>query len=283
MSKIAFVTDSTAYIPKEFLNQYPIRVVPQVLIWGNQEYRDGVDIQPDEFYTRLATAKVMPSTSQVTPKAFLETYRELIDQGYEILNVLLSAKLSGTIASAVQAKEFLPEAPIEIVDSETTAMAMGFLVLEAARAAQQGATMAECIKLVEAARSQTGVIFAVDTLEFLYRGGRIGGGTRFLGSALNIKPILELQNGVVEGIDKVRTRRKSLQRVMELIVDRVGARQQVHLATLHANARAEACELLEMTNGSLGNVVESVVSEVSPVVGTHAGPGTVGMCFLAGM
>src|SRR5512146_3573251 len=142
MSKIAFVTDSTAYIPKEFLNQYPIRVVPQVLIWGNQEYRDGVDIQPDEFYTRLATAKVMPSTSQVTPKAFLETYQELLDQGYEILNVLLSAKLSGTIASAVQAKEFLAEAPIEIVDSETTAMAMGFLVLEAARAAQQGATMA---------------------------------------------------------------------------------------------------------------------------------------------
>ncbi len=240
MSKVALITDSTAYIPTDLVAKYQITVAPQILIWGDKTYEDGVDIQPSEFYARLKTAKVMPSTSQVTPKTFHAIYSHLIEEGYDLLAILISDVLSGTIASAVQAKEMFPNATIEIVDSRTTAMAMGYQVLTVARAAAEGANLLECKALAEEARNHVGVIFAVDTLEFLHRGGRIGSGSRFLGTALNIKPILEVTGGRVEGIEKVRTRNKSLARVVELIEKQIGGRSPVRIATLHANAKEDA-------------------------------------------
>jgi DegV family protein with EDD domain len=282
MPKTVIVTDSTATIPKEYLDQYLIRVAPQVLIWGEQTLLDGIDIQPDEFYDRLAKDPVHPTTSQATPAAFQQIYSDLLEEGYEILSILVSAKLSGTIESAKQAKEMFPGAPIEIVDSETTAMAMGFNVLTAARAAAEGASLAECKALAIRAIPHTGVLFAVDTLEFLHRGGRIGGGARFLATALNIKPILEIQDGRVEGLERIRTRRKCLARIVELIVDRVGGREPVRLATLHAKAQDDARFLLKVAGAEL-HPVETVFTEVSPVVGVHAGPGTVGLAYMAGL
>jgi DegV family protein with EDD domain len=252
------------------------------LIWGEENYLDGVDIQPSEFYTRLKSAKIMPSSSQVTPKIFYEIFKAQVDQGNQVLAVLVSTDLSGTIASALQAKEMLPGASIEIIDSRTTAMAMGFQVLAAARAAENGASLAEMKAIAEQARNHVGVVFAVDTLEFLHRGGRIGGGSRFLGAALNIKPILEVTGGKVEGIEKVRTRSKSLSRLVEIIAERIGGQTSVHLATLHANALDDAQLLLQEATAQL-KPVESILAEVSPVVGTHAGPGTVGLAFMAGM
>lgn len=282
MPKVAIVTDSTAYIPQENLQPYQIRVAPQVLIWGEQTYEDGVDISPSEFYNRLKTAKIMPSTSQVTPAKFAKIFGELLDQDCQILAMLISEKLSGTIASAVQAIESFPGAPIEIVDTNTTAMAMGFQVLTVARAAEQGASLAECKALAEEARKHTGVVFAVDTLEFLHRGGRIGTASRFLGTALNIKPILEVTGGRVEAVERVRTRQKSLERLLELTEERIAHRQPVRLATLHAQSPEDARTLLEMGKQRFG-AVEHIFSEVSPVVGTHTGPGTVGLAFMAGM
>jgi len=282
MSKITLVTDSTAYIPPDLVARYGIVVAPQILIWGNENFRDGVDISPTEFYTRLKSAKIMPSSSQVTPKTFYEIFKTEIDQGNQVLAILISTDLSGTITSAVQAKQLLPGVGIEIVDSRTTAMAMGYQTLLAARAIEQGANLAEAKALAEESTSHTGVIFAVDTLEFLHRGGRIGGGARFLGSALQLKPILEVTGGKVDGIEKVRTRGKSLNRVVELIVDRIAGRTPLHLATLHANAPDDARILLDEVSKQV-HPQESVLAEVSPVVGTHAGPGTVGLAFLAGM
>jgi DegV family protein with EDD domain len=282
MSKVAIVTDSTSYIPKELLEKYPISVAPQVLIWGEQSYEDGVDISPSEFYTRLKGAKILPSTSQVMPKSFNKIFDHLLGQDYQVLALLLSEKLSGTIASAVQACELHPGAPIEIVDSYSTAMALGFQVLTVARAAQEGASLAECKALAEKARQHTGVVFAVDTLEFLHRGGRIGSASRFLGTALNIKPILELVDGRVEAVERVRTRQKSLERLLDLTAERIGSRQPVRLATLHAQAPEEARMLLDMGLKRF-NTVEHIFSEVSPVVGNHTGPGTVGVAFMAGM
>lgn len=282
MNKIALVTDSTAYIPKQLLDKYQINVVPQVLIWGKETFEDGVDIRPDEFYSRLKTAKVMPSTSQVTPGTFQKTFSQLLEKDYQILCILISEKLSGTIASAIQAKEMFPGATIEIIDSFSTAMAMGFQVLTVARALVDGADLRESLEMARQAREKTGVVFAVDTLEFLHRGGRIGGGTRFLGTALSIKPILEVREGAVEGIEKVRTRAKSLNRLVELIEERIGGKTPVRLATLHANAPDEAKELLKIAEQKIG-AIESVFTEVSPVVGTHAGPGTIGLAYMAGM
>lgn len=282
MTPVAIVTDSTTYIPKDILADLPITVLPQILIFGEKTYRDGVDIQPDEFYTQLKNSSVMPTTSQVTIASFVDTFNKLLDQGNEVLAVLVSTKLSGTIDSAQQACDMLPGKPIRIVDSYSVAMAMGFQVLTVARAAKSGASLDECVALAEEARNHTGVVFAVETLEFLHRGGRIGGATRFLGTALNIKPILEVTGGRVEPVERVRTRRKSLERLVEIIEERVGGRTPVRLSTLHANSKEDAQEILDMASKKL-NPVESVFSEVSPVVGTHAGPGTVGLAFMAGM
>ena len=282
MSKIAIVTDSTAYIPNDLVQQYLISVAPQVLIWGDEVFEDGVDIQPGEFYTRLKNAKIMPTTSQVSPKAFKDIFDQRLEEGYQILTILVSEQLSGTLASAIQARELLPGAPIEIVDSRTTAMARGFQVLAAARAAADGATLADCKAIAIKSREHTGVIFAVNTLEFLHRGGRIGGAARLLGTALNMKPILEVTGGRVEPIQRVRTRSKSLNRLVELVEERIAGRQPVRLATLHANSPEDAKTILKATSEKV-NAVETIFSEVSPVVGTHTGPGTVGIAFMAGM
>ena len=281
MSKVAIVTDSTAYIPQDLVDKYNIQVAPQILIWGQETFRDGVDILPSEYYARLKNAKVMPSTSQVTPGTFHKIFSDLIEKEYQVLAILVSNRLSGTLTSAYQAQDMLPKAPVLVVDSLTTAMAMGFQVLTVARAAAEGASLAECKELAETIRPKTGVIFAVDTLEFLHRGGRIGGASRFLGTALNIKPILEVVEGRVEAIERVRTRKKSFERLVELVEERTGGRKPLRLATLHANAAEEAGTLVDMACQRM-EVVEKILAEVSPVVGTHTGPGTVGLAYMAG-
>jgi len=284
MSKVAVITDSTAYIPDSLLSAHNITVVPQVLIWGEETFRDGVDIMPDDFYKRLETAKVMPTTSQVSIVDMKIAFENLLDSGYDVLGIFISAKLSGTMQSATQAREMLPKAmdKIAIVDSNSTAMAMGFHVLVAARAAQGGTNLTECKKIAEEAREHTGVYFVVDTLEFLRRGGRIGGAQALLGSALNIKPILELRDGRIESVEKVRTKSKAMDRMTDLVADKVSGRTPLRLATLHANAEREARTALSAASLRL-QPIESIFASVSPVIGTHAGPGTIGLAFMAGM
>ncbi len=283
MSKIAIVTDSTAYIPKELVTKHDLTIAPQILIWGEQTFQDGVDIEPMEFYTRLQNTKVMPTTSQVTPVTMQKFFSEKVEAGYEVLAILISAKLSGTIQSAMQAKDLMGAAgdKVHVIDSLTTAMAMGFIAIMAARAIKDGAIMKEVVELAEKLRPLTGVYFAVDTLEFLHRGGRIGGAQRFIGSALNMKPILAVVDGRVEGIERIRTKSKAHDRLLELTIEKTKGKSPIHLATLHANASDDARALLARAEKEL-NPVESIFSEVSPVVGTHAGPGTIGLAFLAG-
>lgn len=282
MSKVAIVTDSTATIPAEIMDQYPLFEVPQVLIFGEEVLEDRVDIQPTQFYERLETDPIHPTTSQVTPASFQKVFGKLVEEQYDILAVLVSPKLSGTIESAKQVKAMYPDAAIEIFDSESVAMGLGWQAVMAARAAKEGATLAECKEVAEKSKPLTGVVFAVDTLEYLHRGGRIGGGAKFLGTALNFKPILEIRDGGVESVERVRTRKKSLARVIRLVEERIGGREPLHLATLHANSEEDARWLLDVGCAHL-NPTEKVYAEVSPVVGTHGGPGVVGLAFLAGM
>lgn len=284
MSKIAVVTDSTTYMPVDLAKKHNITIAPQVLIWEGKTYRDGVDIQSNDFFTRLKTAKVMPTTSQVAVGDMQNIFQSLVDQGYDVLGIFVSSKLSGTNQSANQAREMMGSAgeKINIVDSLSTAMALGYQALSVARAAEEGASLKDCIALAEKSREHGGVVFAVDTLEFLHRGGRIGGAQRFLGTLLNMKPVLELKDGRVEPVDRIRTKSKALDRVLELVVEQVKGRTPVRLATLHANAAEEAKGLLARAEKAL-NPIESIFSEVSPTVGTHTGPGTVGLTFMAGM
>ncbi|GIK10843.1 MAG: fatty acid-binding protein DegV [Anaerolineaceae bacterium] len=284
MSKTALVTDSTAWIPKDLLAQYNITVAPQVLIWGEETLNDGIDIQPTEFYSRIKTAKVMPTTSQVSIVTMQNIFNDLLEKGFDVLGIFISSKLSGTIQSATQAREALNSGKdkIHIVDSYSTAMAMGFHVLAAARAIEKGASLAEAISVAEKARDHTGVYFAVETLEFLHRGGRIGGAQRFIGAALNMKPVLALVDGRVEAIERIRTKSKAVERVFELVAEKTRGKTPLHLASLHANAPEEARALLERARKEL-NAEEAVFTEVSPVVGNHAGPGVVGLAYMAGM
>jgi DegV family protein with EDD domain len=282
MSKVAVVTDSTATIPIEMMEQYPLYEVPQVLIFGEEVLEDRVDIQPGEFYERLETDSIHPTTSQVTPASFEKIFGKLIEEGYDILAVLVSPKLSGTVESANQVKGMHPDEAIEVFNSESVAMGLGWQAIMAARAAKEGATLAECREVAERAKPMTGVVFAVDTLEYLHRGGRIGGGAKFLGTALNFKPILEIRDGGVESVERVRTRKKSLARVIRLVEERIDGRKPLHLATLHAKAEEDARWLLDVGCAHL-HPEEKVYAEVSPVVGTHGGPGVVGLAYLAGM
>jgi len=284
MSRVAIVTDSTAYIPDEMLKQYNITVVPLILIWGEETYRDGVDMMPDEFYKRLASSKVMPTTSQATIPSMQDAFEGLLEQGYDVLGIFISSKLSGTVQSAIQAREMIKKGKdkIAILDSLATIMAMGWPVLTAARAAQAGENLAECRKLAEKARDQTGVLFVVETLEFLRRGGRIGGAQALLGTVLNIKPLLELREGRIESVEKIRTKGKALERMLDMAEERMAGRTPVRLATVHANAEAEALALLETARNRF-HPIESLQSVLSPVIGTHAGPGTVALAYMTGI
>jgi DegV family protein with EDD domain len=285
MSKVALVTDSTANIPLELCRSTKITVVPLQLIWNGESLRDGIDIQPHEFYQRLASNHHLPTTSQTAPAIFKATYEELLSQGYEILSVHISSQLSGTLDSAQQAKNALPGAPIELVDSETVSIALGFQVLAVAQAAAQGATLSECRQLAEMAKKQAGEIFVLNTLEYLYRGGRIGGAAAFLGTALNLKPILEVKGGRIEAIERVRTLSKAIDRLLDLFAERVQHHAPLRMAALHSAAPEAAQTLLERARQrfNIQDIRDALIVEVTPVVGTHAGPGALGLAYLTGM
>ncbi len=284
MSGITVITDSTAYIPDEIVKQYKIQVVPLTIIWGDETLLDGVDILPNDFYKRLANSAIMPTTSQVSIAEMENAFKQVLDQGNEILGIFLSSKFSGTVQSAIQAREMLPKAAskIAIVDSLLTTMAMGWPVLTAARAVLAGGNLAECQKVAENARDHSGVMFVVETLEFLRRGGRIGGAQALLGSALNIKPVLEMRDGQIESVERIRTKEKAMNRLLELVTESIKGQSPVRLATVHANAEAEAIALLEKAKARL-NPIETLCCPLSPVVGTHSGPGTIALTYMAGV
>ena len=281
MSKFVVVTDSTACIPAEYIKKHNITVAPQVLIWDNETFRDGVDIRSDEFFSRLKIAKAMPSTSQVSPATMQSIFQALVDQGLEVLGIFISSKLSGTLQSAIQGREMMGSAgdKVTLVDSQSTAMALGLQVLAAARTNEAGASLKECAAMAEKAHERTGVFFAVDTLEFLHRGGRIGGAQRFIGAALNLKPILGLKDGRIEGVERIRTKRKAHDRLLELVSEQVKGKSNIRIATFHANAADDSKALLERARQQL-NPIETIYTELSPVVGTNTGPGTVGLAFM---
>lgn len=284
MTKIAIVTDSTSSLPNEYLKKYNITVVPQVLIWGEQTFEDGIDIQPDEFYRKLTNTKVIPTTSQVSVINMKNAFEQRLAEGYEVIGMFLSSKLSGTQQSAAQGREALASGKdkVHLVDTQTTSMSMGFQVLAVARAAAEGASATECMALAERVKSATGIFFMVDTLEFLHRGGRIGGAQRLLGTALNLKPILTVKDGKIEAVERVRTKGKAIIRLEELIAEQCKGKLPIRLASLSANAAEDAQATLKSASASLG-AEELISAELSPVLGTHTGPGTVGLAYLTGL
>jgi len=280
-NKVALITDSTAYVPRDWIDKYGIKVVPAVVIWDGEELRDWYDITAEDFFTRLENSSTLPTTSQPTPAYFKNLYDELIAEGKDILGVHISTKLSGTFSSAEQAKAMLPDANIENIDTLSASMGEGWPLLMAVKAAQDGKSLAECRSVVEEACKHTGILLTVNTLEFLHRGGRIGGAKRLLGSALNLKPILQVVDGAIEPAENVRTRKKSLARLADMIIERIGDSRPIYMAAIHANALEDAEAVLEMIGEKLP-LKARMVTSVAPTVGTHTGPGTVGIAYMAG-
>jgi len=279
MSRIAVVTDSTAYLPPELVAQYGIYVIPQQLIWGDETFLDGVTIDPPTFYERLSRSADIPTTSQASAGEFADLFAEVARNADGIVGVFISTELSGTVASALATQELLPDLPIKVVDSRSTTMGLGFVALAAARAAAEGKGLAEVAAAARELVPRVNVLFIVETLEYLHRGGRIGGASRLLGSALRIKPLLHLAEGRIDGLERVRTKRKAVRRMLEVMAERVGD-APVHAAVIHANAPEEAVDLRNGVN-TYFRCQELYIAELSPVIGTHVGPGTVGVAFYA--
>lgn len=282
MNKVVVLTDSTAYIPQEYIDSLPIEVVPLSLIWDGKTYRDGVDITPEEFYVRLAKSTTLPTTSQVSVNAYQEKFTKLLSEGAQVLTLSISSGISGSVFSAFQAKESFKNDPIEVIDTKLVSMALGFQVLTVARAAKDGASLNECKKLAIKAYDHIGVYFTVETLKYLHAGGRIGGAKRLFGTALKIKPILSIRDGKIDAVKSVITSAKAIEAMIDLVAKDIEGKSPVRVSVFHANAAQTAQELQNRIVKQF-NAVEGILSWVSPVVGSHVGPGTISIAYQAGL
>lgn len=278
MARIALITDSTASLPPELARRYNIHVIPTYVIIGGKTFLDGVDLAPGEFYRLLQEAETLPTTSQPSVGDFVELYTKLSQEAEDILSIHLSDQLSATMSSALAARKEMGAVPIHVIDSRSASMGLGFIVLAAARAVEEGKGLPQVIEAIESLIPRMNVIFMVDTLEYLRRGGRIGGASALLGSILSIKPILYLKDGRVEVLEKVRTKSRARERLLEIVAERLGSAKGIHVAILHADALEEA-QVLEDQIVRQFEPVELYVDELNPVVGTHVGPGTIGLVF----
>ncbi len=272
--KIAVVTDSAAYIPQQALGDFNIPVIPLWLIWGDDRFRDGVDIDPPTFYERLRPSKPFPSSSQPSRGEFVDFFKSVSAEADAIVAVMVTSKISGTFANAVAAQEQLPDLSIRVVDSHSVTMGQGFAGLAAARAAAAGKSLDEVVAAAKHVCDNVELIFAVDTLEFLHRGGRLGGGARFLGTALKLKPLLYFVDGQIEALTKVRTKRKAVARMLDIVEEWLDGKRMAEVAVADVDTAEEGDALAQQIKERFG--VSTVHrTTVSPVIGTHAGPGTV--------
>jgi DegV family protein with EDD domain len=279
---VAVLTDSTAYLPSELLEQYSIGVVPLYVVLPGRSGREGREIGPDDVARALAVRGQRVSTSRPTPGDFVLAFRRRLDEGAErIVSVHLSAELSGTCDAARLAAAQVGEHLVTVVDSRSAAMGVGFAVLAAARAASDGAEAADVAEVARTTAAATRTFFVVDTLEHLRRGGRIGSAAAVLGSALSVKPLLNMRNGQVLPLEKVRTFARALSRLVQRAVEAAGE-GPVSVAVHHLAAPERAERLAAELRERLPALGELFVSELGAAIGAHVGPGAVGIVVSPG-
>ena len=282
MAKVAVLTDSTASIPENLLKELNIYTVAYYIHRGQEVLRDLVTIQRQEFLNWLATAKVLPTTASPGPGDYLEAYRDLAERGsQEIVSIHMTSKGSGAYQAATVAqsmmKEQRPDLHIEVIDTRNVSLCQGWMAIEAARAALSGLKLDEVVERVKNMIPVTRMIQTADTLKYLYMGGRIGMAQRLVGTLLNIKPLIGMEDGVIVPLGQARSRGQAYQMIVDKVEETVG-KSQVKIAYVHAGAQQEVEKIKRLVESRL-NAVESLIAELSPALAVHTGPGTAGLCY----
>ena len=283
MSIVAVVTDSVASIPEAMLEALNIHWVPYYIHRGKEVFRDLVTIQREGFYNWLLTANELPQTASPGPGDYLSQYQSLADQGVqEIVSIHMASKASGAYQAAkaaqTMARELLPKLQIEVIDTLNASMCHGWIVIEAARSALSGSSLSEITSRVHEMIPVTRMLQTADTLKYLYLGGRIGKAKHLVGTLLNIKPLISMENGEIIPVGVARSRKRAYQMIVEKIEAAVGYMGKIKIAYVHAAAIEEAEKIKDLVESRL-SCVESLFAELSPALGVHTGPGTAGVCY----
>jgi len=280
---IAVLTDTTASIPADLIEELQIELVPYYIMRNNETLRDGIDIQPDEFAQYLMAARTLPTTSNPSPGDYIKGIKKLAEHTREIVSITMTSKGSGAYqscrAAAEMMSEHLPHLRVEVVDSLQTAMAHGWSVIEAARTARQGLGIKEVAAKAREIAAKTHMLQTNDTLRYLYMGGRIGKAQSLMGSLLNIKPIVTMEDGIIVPLGTARTRHKAYMRMVDLVREKVGQGGKIKIAFTHC-AAMDQLEILKDEFSKHFQCVEVLVSALAPSLAVHSGPGTVGLAYL---
>jgi len=272
---IKVVTDSTANLSDEILARYDIRTAPIAIQFGQESYEEDVDIDRDMFYRKIEDMGIVPTSSQPATGRFTEVYRDLAAAGHEILSIHVTSKHSGTCQSATLARSLVPGAQVEVFDSASISLGTGYMVLEATRAVEKGWTLDQILTRLRQIRDGMRVFITPSTLKYLQMSGRVGRLQTALASVLQLKPIIKVEDGVLEACENVRTRSRALNRLVDLLVEAVGQHDPVNVAVVHARALEEGRKLLERLEAVL-NCRETLFDELVASLAVHGGPGIVG-------
>ena len=277
---IKIVTDSTSYISDEYIKKYDIKLVSLNVIINGVSSRE-IDIENEVFYEEIRNSKEIPKSSQPIPEEMLNTFREIVEDGDSIVGIFLSSKMSGTYSSANMIKDMIledyPDAEIHILDSKTNCMQMGFAVIEAARTASEGKSINEVINAANHVINNSRFLFTPETLEYLKKGGRIGGAAALFGNVLQIKPILTVVNGETSVFKKVRTRKKAIEEIVKTVLEEIESKGFGDIVVHHINCQEDGLKLAKALENKLGKKVE--IQSIGPVIGVHVGPGSIGIAY----
>lgn len=277
---IKIVTDSTSYIPEEFINKYDISVVSLNVIMNGESIRE-VDLDNETFYSKMEESTEIPSSSQPSPDEIYNTFENIIKEGNSIVGIFISSDMSGTVSSANLIKNMLlekyPTAHIEIVDSRSNCMQMGYVAIEAAKAAAAGKSMEEVIDVCTSVINNSRFLFTPDTLEYLKKGGRIGGASALLGTLFQIKPILTVCDGKTTVFTKVRTKKKAVDTLVTTLVNDLQGKELGGVIVHHINCQDEGLSLAAKIKKQLG--VDVQIDTIGPIIGLHVGPGSIGVAY----
>lgn len=277
---IKIVTDSTSYIADEYIKKYDINIVSLNVIINGVSSRE-VDIENEVFYEEIRNSKEIPKSSQPIPEEMLNTFREIVEDDDSIVGIFLSSKMSGTYSNANMIKDMIledyPDAEIHILDSKTNCMQMGFAVIEAARTASEGKSINEVINAANHVINNSRFLFTPETLEYLKKGGRIGGAAALFGNVLQIKPILTVVNGETSVFKKVRTRKKAIEEIVKTVLEEIESKGFGDIVVHHINCQEDGLKLAKALENKLGKKVD--IQSIGPVIGVHVGPGSIGIAY----